>query len=132
MRFAKWVYSIAGILGLLMTLPTLFMERSLGEQYPPVITHPVFYYGLIGLVVAWQLAFFLIANDPVRYRPLMLVTLVEKFPYVVTILVLYTQGRVAALFLNFAAFDFVLGVLFLIAYVRLGQRQRTALASQAA
>lgn len=37
MRFAKWVYAIAGIYGILVTLPLYFTESAIGEMMPPSI-----------------------------------------------------------------------------------------------
>ncbi|PYV84038.1 MAG: hypothetical protein DMG93_06485 [Acidobacteria bacterium] len=52
MKFAKVVFTIAGILGLLELVPLYFMYNVIGRQDPPVITHPGFYYGFVGTVVA--------------------------------------------------------------------------------
>ena len=53
----------------MITTPNYFLETRLGEDYPPAITHPEFFYGFVGTCLAWQLAYLLIATDPVRYRP---------------------------------------------------------------
>ena len=66
--FAKRVFTIAGIYGLVVLLPLYALERQLGEQRPPPITHPEFYYGFVGVGVAWQLAFLIIGREPERYR----------------------------------------------------------------
>jgi hypothetical protein len=39
---------------------------------PPAITHPGFYYGFVSVGLAWQVAFFVIARDPVRFRLMMI------------------------------------------------------------
>src|SRR5206468_3338498 len=67
--FAKRVFTIAGIYGLIVLLPLYFLERRLGEIQPPAITHPDFYYGFIGAAVAWQIVFLIIGRDPERHRP---------------------------------------------------------------
>lgn len=116
MKFAKWVYRIAGIYGLLALLPQYFLEAKNGVDYPPPINHPEFYYGFIGVAVAWQLAFLIIARDPARYRPLMIAAVVEKFSYGIAVMVLYGQGRVAGAILATGVIDNALGVLFAVAY----------------
>jgi hypothetical protein len=118
MRFAKYVYLIAGVYGLLVTLPLFFTEGQYGQDHPPAVTHPEFYYGFAGLCLAWQLAFLVIGSDPVRYRPLMPVTFVEKFSFVVAAPILYHLGRTPAVMVAAAGMDALLGVLFVLAYVR--------------
>ena len=74
MNFAKWIYRIAGIYGLLVLAPQFFLERAVSQTSPPAITHPEYYYGFAIIGLAWQVAFIVISNDPQRFRPLMLVT----------------------------------------------------------
>jgi hypothetical protein len=72
MRFAKTVFWIAGIWGVLVIAPLYFMFDVISRNDPPPITHPGFFYGFAGAALAWQIAFFFIAKDPMRHRPLML------------------------------------------------------------
>jgi hypothetical protein len=104
-RFARRVYTVAGIYGLIVMLPQYFLEERIGRDAPPPITHPEHFYGFIGVVVAWQIAFLVIARDPQRFRMLMPVTVLEKLAFALPVLVLWAQGRVAASVLPFAALD---------------------------
>lgn len=117
-RFARWVFQIAGIFGLIVLTPQLFMEERIGLDDPPAITHPEFFYGFVGVAVAWQIAFLIIARDPLRYRPLMLAAVVEKASFAIATAVLYANGRLSPLVLTFGAIDGLLGMLFVIAFVR--------------
>lgn len=54
MKFAKLVFLVAGIYGLIVVLPQYFLESKVGVDSPPPITHPEFYYGFIGVTAAWQ------------------------------------------------------------------------------
>jgi len=90
----------------------------IGLQYPPAITHPDFYFGFIGLALVWQAAFFVIATDPVRFRPMMAVAILEKFSYVITVVALYAQGRLQAGQMAPAVPDFILGVLFIAGFLK--------------
>jgi hypothetical protein len=81
MKFAKIVFLIAGIWGVLVITPLYFMFDLIGQKDPPAITHPGFFYGFVGLGLAWQVAFILISRDPVRFRPLMIPSMIEKFSY---------------------------------------------------
>lgn len=120
-RFASRVFRWAAIYGLVVLLPQYFLLDRVGRDHPPAITHPEYFYGFVGLAVAWQLAFLVIARDPVRHRPLMLAAVAEKLAFGVPAIVLYLQGRLAAATLGFGLFDLVLGTLFVIAYQRTGR-----------
>jgi hypothetical protein len=118
MKFAKVVFWIAGIWGFLVLTPLYFMFDVIGRQDPPAITHPGFFYGFISVGLAWQIAFLFIAGDPVRFRPMMVPSVIEKFGYAATLLVLYSQQRIHPSDLVFAGVDALLGVLFLLAFFR--------------
>jgi hypothetical protein len=66
-RFARVVYLVAGIVGLLEIVPLYFYEAVLNRAQPPPITHPEFYYGFLGVTLAWQVAFLVIARDPCAF-----------------------------------------------------------------
>jgi hypothetical protein len=93
------------------------MFDVIGRNDPPAITHPGFYYGFAGLALAWQIAFLVIARDPVRLRPMMIPSMVEKFSYTIAVVTLVMQGRTHKSDLVFAGTDMLLGVLFVVAYV---------------
>ena len=114
--FAKRVFQIAGIYGLAVLLPQYFMEGKLGRQFPPPITHPEQFYGFIGVAAAWQFAFLLIARDVERYRFFMLPATLEKLSFGLAVLVLYVQGRVAALVVGVGSIDLVFAVCFFLAF----------------
>jgi hypothetical protein len=118
MTFAKRVYLVAGIYGLLVLLPQYFLLEKTGRDFPPPITHVEYYYGFVGIAVAWQIAFLLIARDPARYRPLMLATIVEKAAFAIPAFLLYAQGRLSPSMLGAGTIDAVLGVLFAVSYAK--------------
>jgi hypothetical protein len=117
-RFARRVYTVAGIYGLIVMLPQYVMADRIGRDTPPPITHPEHFYGFIGVVVAWQIAFLVIARDPQRYRTLMPVTVLEKLVFAIPVLMFWAKGQVAGSVLPFAGIDLLLGALFLVSYLR--------------
>jgi len=117
MRFAIGVFRLAGIYGLLALFPMYFLEKQIAIDQPPAITHPEFFYGFVGVGVAWQLAFLVISTDPVRYRPLMLPSIVEKATFGSAAWILYMQQRVVGLTAAFATIDLALGVLFAMSFL---------------
>lgn len=118
MRFARWTFLVAGVYGLLGLLPMYFMEAQYGVDNPPAITHPEFFYGFIGVAVAFQLVFITISTDPLKYRPLMLAALVEKFSFAIAAAILFINGRLAGPILIGAEIDLVLGVLFFLVWLK--------------
>jgi hypothetical protein len=114
--FAKRVFLVAGIYGLAALLPQYFMEKKLGQQFPPSITHPEQFYGFIGVAVAWQFAFLLIASDVERYRLFMLPAILEKLSFGIPVLVLFAQGRVAPPVVFVGLIDLVLALFFFVAF----------------
>ena len=118
MRFAKTVFFVAGLWGLVVLMPLYFTFDILGRLYPPPITHPDFYYGFIGVAIVWQICFLVIGRDPVRFRPMMIPAALEKFVYVISLSALYLQGRLAAGQFAVVGPDLVLGVLFIVSFFK--------------
>lgn len=116
MKFAKWVYRTAGIYGLLVLAPLLFLEHTVSQTSPPAITHPEYYYGFAITGVAWQVAFLVISNDPQRFRPLMPVTWLEKTWGLIAIM-LYLQNRISLQVLALGLIDLLFAAFFVSAYI---------------
>jgi len=125
MRLARWVFLLAGVSGAIMMLPLYFMEEKLGRDLPPTVNHPELYYGFIGVTLAWQFMFLVIARDPIRYRSAMLPALFEKASYAGALLALFARNRVPDEMLAFAAMDATWFVLFAIAYWRTNSTPNT-------
>ena len=118
MKFARLVFLVAGIYGLIVLLPGYFLEERTGRDFPPPITHPEYYYGFIGVAVAWQVVFLILSRDPIRYRPMMIPAILEKATFGVAVVILFSQHRVSTLTLALALIDSTLGVLFVLAYIK--------------
>jgi hypothetical protein len=118
MRFARWVFLVAGVCGIIIMAPMYFLEERLGLDNPPAITHPEIYYAFIGVTLAWQLMFLMIAYDPVHFRLAMLPAVVEKTSYVIAMLVLWILGRATGIVIGFAVLDAIWMVLFSVAFLR--------------
>ena len=118
MKFAKIVFWAASIWGVVILAPLFFIFDKIGQQDPPPVTHPGFYYGFATVALAFQVVFMVIAIDPVRFRTMMIPAALEKFTYALTIATLYLQKRIHAEDLVFAGIDFVLGLLFVTAFFK--------------
>jgi hypothetical protein len=74
-------------------IPSYFLESRIGMSDPPPITHPEYFYGFLGVALAWQIMFFVIAYDPQRYRLAMLVAFLEKRGFSAATIVLFVGHR---------------------------------------
>lgn len=119
MKFARWTFLIAAIYGILILLPQYFLIEKAGTDAPPAINHPEYYYGFVGIALAFQIVFLLIASDPLRYRPIILAAIFEKFSFGIATMALLVKGLVAGPIVIGAGIDLVLGILFIASYVKL-------------
>lgn len=116
-RFARLVFLIAGIYGVIVIAPQLFMEKLIAQSTGP-ISHPEYFYGFLTVTLPWQILFLVISRDPVRFRPAMWVAVLEKLGFPIAAFVLYASGRIPGTVVGFACIDLVLAVLFTMSYVR--------------
>jgi len=113
---AKSIFRWSGIYGMVVLTPLYFMEDLVGRQTPPAITHPEYFYGFIGVALAWQIVFLIISGDPPRYRPLMIPAMLEKLTFGVASIVLLAMGRMALTTFCGAVMDLVWLCLFMWSY----------------
>lgn len=125
MKFAKFVYYAAGIYGIIVLLPQYFLLEKIGQDSPPAITHSEYFYGFIGIALVFQLIFLLIAREPLKYRALMPISVLEKLSFGVPCVVLYLQNRLSAQMLAAGLIDLLLSILFTIAFFKVGDREAT-------
>jgi hypothetical protein len=131
MRFAKLVFIAAGAWGVVVLTPLYFLVDLTGRQYAPPAAYPQFFYGFLSVAMAWQIAFLVIGSNPVRLRPLMIPSIIEKFGHVAGVAVLYGQARISTADAMAAGPDLLLGVLFIAAFAKTPTRLRSRDASSA-
>src|ERR1700740_3154396 len=119
MRFAQRTFLVAGIYGTLGLLPQYFLEDRIGHDFAPPLPHPEHFYGFFGVALAWQIAFFIVARDPVRYRPMIVPCILEKVAYGGAIVILGAMGRSAPILIGTGVGDLVFAALFTVAYLRI-------------
>ena len=124
---ARIVFILAGIWGVVVLTPLYWLVDITGRQYSPPTEYPHFFFGFLGVAMAWQIAFLVIGSNPTRFRPMMIPSMLEKFGHVLTLAVLYAQRRISPVDAQAALPDLVLGVLFIVAFVktRLSREIRT-------
>ena len=118
MKFAKYTFYAAGIYGLIALLPQYFLEAKNGADFPPAITHPEFYYGFVGVALAFQVAFLIIGGNPAKYRAMMIPSIIEKFSFAIAVYALFAIGRVNPAMVGAATIDLILGILFVVSYFK--------------
>ena len=116
MKTPRLIFMIAGIYGLLILTPFLFLERRIADATPGGITRPEYYYGFLGAALVMQLVYLTIGRDPARFRPLMPIAALAKAVFFATILILFLQEKVPATALEFASVDGLLAFAFLHAW----------------
>lgn len=116
MTFARVVFVAAGMWGIVVLTPLYFLVDLTGRQYAAPVDYPHFFYGFLSVAMAWQFAFLVIASSPSRFRPVMVAGIVEKFGHVAGVTILYNAGRLSVPDATAAVPDFILGVLFIVAF----------------
>lgn len=116
-RFARRVFTIAAFYGIVVLLPQYLVETGLGPALPAPLQRPEYFYGFVGVALAWQVVFLVIASDVRRYRLLMLPAILEKLAFGVPALLLYAKGRLALDMLGAGLLDLLLGALFAMAFL---------------
>jgi hypothetical protein len=117
-RFARIVFVVAGIWGIVVLTPFYWLVDVTGRRYDPPAAYPHFFYGFIAVALVWQIAFLVIGSNPARFRTLMIPAILEKFSYVATLAVLYGGGRIASVDAQAAVPDGLLGLLFILAFAK--------------
>jgi hypothetical protein len=118
MKFAKWVFILAGIWGISVLTPLYWLVDVTGRRYMPPMDYPHFFYGFISVAMVWQIAFLMIGTNPARFRQWMILAILEKLSYVTTLAVLRLQDRISSIDVQPLAPDLLLGILFIVAFVK--------------
>ncbi len=118
MKFAKYVFVVAGVWGIAVLTPLFFLVDITGRLYVAPTDYPHFFYGFLSVAMAWQIAFLIIGSDPARFRPLMIAGFIEKAGYIIGATVLHAQGRISAADASTAMPDALLLALFVVAFVK--------------
>jgi hypothetical protein len=110
MKLAKSIFLVAGVLGLISTVPLLLAESMMG------VKQPEFYYGFVCLNICWQILYLVLSTDPSRYRPMMITAILAKGSGTIALTWLYLLGRASVQWFVIGAVDGLFAVLFVVAY----------------
>ena len=109
-RFARRMFRWAAVYGVLVLTPMYFL--------PPPAERTEAYFGFIGSALAFQLAYWIIGGDPLRYRALMPVGVLAKLSFAIPALTLFALGRLDAVTAVPVSMDVLLAVGFVVAWRR--------------
>lgn len=123
MKLARIVFIAAGVWGIAVLTPFYWLFDVTGRHYHAPADYPQFFYGFLSVALAWQIAFLFIGSNPVRFRALMIPSMLEKFGYVATLVVLYGQGHISTMDAMPAIPDLFLGILFTAAFASTRSRE---------
>jgi hypothetical protein len=112
---ARWLFRGAAVYGLIMLLPFFFAEKAAAAP-AALLDHPEFYYGFLGAASAWQLVYWTIGADPVRYRAFMPLGVIAKYGFWIPVTYLWLNGRTPTSTFILSNGDFLLGAAFLFAW----------------
>jgi hypothetical protein len=117
MRFAIWTYRLAAIYGVIVLAPLLFLRRQI-EAQTGAFTHAEYFYGFLAVALVFQAVFFLISREPARLRPIMPLTVVEKWSWGAVVWIAWLHGQTQGQVVGFATADMAIGVLFALAWLK--------------
>jgi hypothetical protein len=113
MKWARIVFGAAGLFGIAVLISLFRSPHAWGRR-----SAGPYYFGFATLALVGQIAFLVIAVDPCRFRPLMLVGVAKMWGFTLVAWVLHTQGRlVPEALAEGAVVDAVLGVAFVSAFI---------------
>lgn len=108
-RWVAWWFRGAAAYGALALLAGAFVPPA---EPAAVLPH----YAFTGTALAFQIVFWIVGGDPVRYRPVMLAGVAEKLAFGIPALLLSGRGLAPGAVIPFAAIDLLLGAGFLLAW----------------
>ena len=114
-RAARRIFSVAAIYGVVVLLPLYFAEPIMEKAGRPV-NHPELLYGLFGAALGFQLVYWTIGRDPLRFRPLMSIAVLAKWSFGIPVAILFASGRVDAMTFTLSSIDLAISILFLVAW----------------
>ena len=108
--FARRLFRGAAIYGFVV-LPPMYLLAPSDAHLPA-------YLGFVGVALVFQVVFWIVGGDPLRYRALMLPGVAEKGVFAIPALALFAMGLTDPVTAFFATIDILLGILFMVAWHR--------------
>ncbi len=122
-KLARWLFAVSSIYGVAVLSPLYFLEADIAKA-SAAFTHPEYFYGFIGTALSAQIMFFIIAYDPLRFRPAMLFAVLEKLAFAIPVFILATSGRASGAVVVFGAIDMMWAISFTSAWIATAKAAR--------
>ena len=110
-RFASRAYRWAAIYGVIVLLPAYLVPLPDPYKLTQI--------GFVGLALVFQGLFWIVGGDPMRYRPLVPLTMFEKLCFGIPAVAFCLRGQTDVVTGVFGAIDLLLAVVFAIAWLKL-------------
>jgi len=110
-RFARRLYRAAAIYGVIVLIPLYFV--------PVPDPYRLNLIGFAGTALVFQGMFWIIAHDPLRFLPLVALSVFEKLSFGLPAVAFWARGQGDRFSAIFGAIDLLLAILFSITWFRL-------------
>lgn len=110
-RLARTIYRGAAIYGAIVLLPAYLVPLPDPYKLTQI--------GFVGLALVFQGLLWIVGGDPIRYRPLVPLTVFEKLCFGIPAVAYFVRGQTDAVTGVFGAIDLLLAILFVIAWLKL-------------
>ena len=107
----RTVYRGAAIYGVVVLLPAYLVPLPSPYKLTQI--------GFVGLALVFQGLFWIIGGDPLRYRPLLPLTVFEKLCFGIPAVAYWARGQTDAITGAFGAIDLVLSAMFIFVWLKL-------------
>ena len=115
---AKLIFRVAAVWAILALTPILFFPNRIGNPVPRPLTEPEYFHGFLALSLLFALLYLVIATNPIRYRPVMWIGILQKFVYPLAIFGLLSTHRAPPTKSFYAGVEFLFGLLFILALIK--------------
>jgi hypothetical protein len=122
---AKLIFRVAATWGILALTPILFFPNRIGNPVPRPLTEPEYFHGFLALSLLFAILFLVIASNPIRYRPMMPIAILQKLVYPLAIFGLLSTHRAPPTKSFYAGTEFLLALLFILALLKTPKRSKS-------
>ena len=119
-KHIAWLFRGAAVYGLILLLP-LYVLEGVAAAPDARLAHPEYYYGFVGAAAAWQLVYWVIGGDPLRYRAFIPLGVIAKLGFWIPTTWLWLAGRTPTSTFALTNGDLVLAIAFFVAWRSLRQ-----------
>ena len=110
-KLASWLFAASGLYGIAVLSPLYWLEGEIAKTTGG-FNHPEYFYGFVGTALSAQIMFFIVAYDPLRFRPAIFFAVLEKLAFAIPVFLLWASERLSGPVVAFGGIDFVWAIIF--------------------